>query len=413
MERVILHCDMNSFYASIECLYHPELRDKPVAVCGDAEQRHGIILTKNQIAKKFGVSTGEAIWQAKRKCPELVTLNARYDLYMRFSKAARKIYERYTDRVESFGLDECWLDISGIANFDGNGEKAAHELRNIIKNELGITASVGVSWNKIFAKLGSDLKKPDAVTVISKDNFKDKIFNLPAADLLYVGRATTKKLSHYGIHTIGAIAQSDRGFLRNLLGKWGEMLWAFANGLDVSPVAPSSQADCVKSIGNSMTTFRDIENPEEAWKVFTALSESVAARLREHGMRASTVQISVRDNELSWFERQAKLERPCCTAWELSGAAMSLFSKSYNFQKPLRSLGVRACDLSDGENGIQLNFFENTQQIKRREKLESSVDVIRARFGSSSIVRASLIGDDLTHEHDPLTHAVHPISFLR
>lgn len=413
MERVILHCDMNSFYASVECLYHPELRDKPVAVCGDVEQRHGIILTKNQIAKKYGVSTGEAIWQAKKKCPELVTLNARYDLYIQFSKAARKIYERYTDRVESFGLDECWLDLSGIAGFDGDGEKAAHELRNIIKNELGITASVGVSWNKIFAKLGSDLKKPDAVTVISKENYKDKIFGLPASDLLYVGRATTRKLARYGIHTIGDIAMSDTSFLRSILGKWGEMLWSFANGLDLSPVARSGEADCIKSIGNSMTTYRDIENADEAWKVFTALSESVAERLRKHGLRASTVQISVRDNALSWFERQTKLERPCCTAWELSKSAMDLFLQNYNFQRPLRSLGVRACDLTDAANGIQLNFFENTERIRRREQLEASVDAIRSRFGHSSIVRASLLGDDLTYEHDPLTHTVHPVSFLR
>lgn len=413
MERVILHCDMNSFYASVECLYHPELRDKPVAVCGDVEQRHGIILTKNQIAKKYGVLTGEAIWQAKKKCPELVTLNARYDLYIQFSKAARKIYERYTDRVESFGLDECWLDLSGIAGFDGDGEKAAHELRNIIKNELGITASVGVSWNKIFAKLGSDLKKPDAVTVISKENYKDKIFGLPASDLLYVGRATTRKLARYGIHTIGDIAMSDTSFLRSILGKWGEMLWSFANGLDLSPVARSGEADCIKSIGNSMTTYRDIENADEAWKVFTALSESVAERLRKHGLRASTVQISVRDNALSWFERQTKLERPCCTAWELSKSAMDLFLQNYNFQRPLRSLGVRACDLTDAANGIQLNFFENTERIRRREQLEASVDAIRSRFGHSSIVRASLLGDDLTYEHDPLTHTVHPVSFLR
>ncbi|CDZ24594.1 DNA polymerase IV [[Clostridium] cellulosi] len=413
MERVILHCDMNSFYASVECLYHPELRDKPVAVCGDVEQRHGIILTKNQIAKKYGVSTGEAIWQAKKKCPELVTLNARYDLYIQFSKAARKIYERYTDRVESFGLDECWLDLSGIAGFDGDGEKAANELRNVIKSELGITASVGVSWNKIFAKLGSDLKKPDAVTVISKKNYKDKIFGLPASDLLYVGPATTRKLARYGIHTIGDIAESDSSFLRSILGKWGEMLWSFANGLDLSPVARSGEADSIKSIGNSMTTYRDIENADEAWKVFTALSESVAERLRKHGLRASTLQISVRDNTLSWFERQTKLERPCCTAWELSKAAMDLFLKNYNFQRPLRSLGVRACDLTDAANGIQLNFFENTERIRRRERLEASVDAIRSRFGHSSIVRASLLGDDLTYEHDPLTHVVHPVSFLR
>ena len=206
MDRTIIHADMNAFYASVECLYHPELRNKPVAVCGDVEQRHGIVLTKNGIAKKFGVSTGEAIWQAKQKCHELVTLPARYELYMQFSKAAREIFERYTDRIEPFGLDESWMDLTGNLGILGCGEHVADELRSVIKRELGITASVGVSWNKIFAKLGSDYKKPDATTVITRDNFKEKFWPLPACDLLYVGRSTTRKLANYGIHTIGQLA---------------------------------------------------------------------------------------------------------------------------------------------------------------------------------------------------------------
>lgn len=413
MERVILHSDMNSFYASVECLYHPELAGKPVAVCGDAEQRHGIILAKNGIAKKYGVSTGEAIWQAKRKCPGLVTLTARYDLYMQFSKAAREIYERYTDRIESFGLDECWLDVSGSTWLMGSGEKIADDIRSVIKRELGVTVSVGVSWNKIFAKLGSDMKKPDAVTVITKDNFKDKVFPLPAKDLLYVGPATSRKLARYGIHTIGDIAKSDCNFLRSLLGKWGETLWCFASGHDISPVAASDFTSCIKSVGNSMTTYRDMENADDVWKVFTALSENVAQRLREQGLRASTVQISVRDNTLSWFERQTKLEQPSCTAWEISHAAMELFLKNYDFRCPLRSVGVRACDLSDASRGVQLCFYESAARRERLERLESSVDKIRSRFGSSSVVRASLLGDDLTFEHDPLTHIVHPVAFTR
>ena len=411
MDRVILHSDMNSFYASVECLYHPELKDKPVAVCGDAEQRHGIILAKNQPAKKCGVSTGEAIWQAKQKCPGLITIDAHYDLYMQFSKSAREIYSRYTDNIESFGLDECWLDVTGSGMLFGSGESVAQELRRTIKRELGVTVSVGVSWNKIFAKLGSDMKKPDAVTVILRNNFKKTIWLLPASDLLYVGPATTRKLAHYGIHTIGSLAVTRPEFLRSLLGKWGETLWAFANGLDISPVTMMDYSAAIKSIGNSMTTYRDIENAQDAWKVLTVLSESVARRLRENGFRARTVQISIRDVNLSWQERQARFEQPCCTACELAKKAMELFCKNWDFHLPLRSLGVRACDLTDSSGGVQLMLFGNELLRERRERLESSVDLIRSRFGRQAIRRAVLIGDDITGESDPLTHDVHPVAF--
>lgn len=401
---------MNAFYASVECLYHPELREQPVAVCGDEEQRHGIVLAKNERAKMCGVKTGETIWQAKLKCRELVTLNARYDLYMKFSQAARAIYSRYTDRIESFGLDECWLDLSGCVP-PGSGRESADELRQVIKNELGVTISVGVSWNRIFAKLGSDMKKPDAVTTISKENFRTKVFPLPASDLLYVGPATTKKLSRYGIHTIGGIAGSDPAFLHSLLGKWGETLWSFANGYDVSPVAHMDSRQPIKSIGNSMTTWRDIVNFGEAFKVITVLSESVARRLRESGFRCRTVQLSVRDTELSWFERQAKLEHPTCISSEIADVSMSLLRENWDFSLPLRSLGVRACTLEDSRYGIQVDFFGRAAKSEKLEKLESSVDEIRRRFGGGAITRAVLLGDDITHDHDPLTHEIHPVAY--
>ena len=404
---------MNSFYASVECLYNPSIRNRPVAVVGDPEQRHGIVLTKNQIAKRYNIMTGEAIWQARQKCPDLVTVPARYDLYMKFSKAARKIYERYTDQIEPFGLDESWLDLTGSVGIMGSGPKVADEIRQRVKSELGITVSVGVSWNKIFAKLGSDYKKPDATTVITKDNFQSIVWPLPASDLLYVGRSTKRKLDNVGIHTIGQLAEMRPDFLKVRLGKWGEYLWAFANGKDISPVAKMDSSSAIKSIGNSITTWRDVVNYEEAWQVLLALSESVARRLRDNAFRCRTIQLSLRDNELFWFERQIKLPVPACTVKEIVEAAMGLLRANYLFQKPLRSLGIRACDLTGEDCGFQLGFFNETGKQMNQEALEHCVDRLRSRFGDRSIVRASLLGADIIGESDPLTHEVHPVGFFR
>jgi DNA polymerase-4 len=408
-ERIILHSDLNAFYASVECLYNPQIRYKPVAVCGSVEQRHGIVLAKNDAAKKFGITTGEAVWQAKQKCPSLVTVEPNFDRYMKFSRETRKIYERYSDRIESFGLDECWIDCTGAIAQDG--ESIANEIRKTIKNELGLTVSVGVSWNKIFAKLGSDIKKPDAVTVISKNDFKTKVWRLPASDLLYVGRSTNSKLVRYAIYTIGDIAQAKPEFLSGLLGKWGETLWAFANGYDISSVSHNGECSVIKSIGNSMTTHRDIENEDDAWKVITVLSDSVAQRLREGGFRCRTVQLSIRDTELNWCERQTKLTFFCCTSGDIARKCMELLKSSYNFNKPLRSLGVRACDLCDASNGLQLEFFADSVKRERRERLEYSMDDIRRRFGKHALQSAVLLTDNITKEDSPQVHSIHPVAF--
>ena len=234
-DRAILHSDCNGFYASVECLHHPEIRNKPVAVSGDAENRHGIILAKNEIAKKYNIKTGEAIWQAKQKCPDLITVPPHFDLYKRFSKMARRIYSEYTDKIEPFGLDEAWLDVTDNKNM--NGKEIALEINRRIKQELGITVSIGVSFNKIFAKFGSDYKKPDAITEITRENYRDIVWNCPAIDLLYVGRATGRKLESIGIYTIGDIATADVTLLRSYLGKWGDLIYGFANGYDSSTVA--------------------------------------------------------------------------------------------------------------------------------------------------------------------------------
>ena len=309
-ERVILHSDLNNFYASVECLHRPEIRTKPVAVCGDPAARHGIVLAKNYLAKATGIQTGEVIWQARQKCPGLIVLPPNYPLYLRFGRLAREIYAGYTDQVEPFGLDEAWLDVEGSGHIFGDGTRIADEIRERIKSEMGITASVGVSYNKIFAKLGSDLKKPDATTVITRDNFKQVVWPLPASDLLYVGRATQRKLARYGISTIGDIAGTDQEFLHSRLGKCGEVLWSFANGDDNSPVVRMGEESLIKSVGNSITTPRDLETDEDVQMIFYVLSESVAARLREHGFKCRTAHIHIRDKNLFSFGVQGKFTQP-------------------------------------------------------------------------------------------------------
>ena len=255
MLRSILHCDMNNFYASVECMLDPALKKYPIAVCGSVEERHGIVLAKNYKAKAFDVKTGDAVWQAKQKCKDLVVVPPHYEEYIKYSKLARSVYERYTDQVEPYGMDECWLDISGTESLFGSPEKVANEIRETMKFELGLTISVGVSFNKIFAKLGSDMKKPDAVTVIPKDTFKEKIWGLPAADLLGVGRATQRVLDSYCIRTIGDLANTDPEFLRRRLGKNGVVLWNYANGNDLSLVAKKDFVSPIKSVGHGITSI--------------------------------------------------------------------------------------------------------------------------------------------------------------
>ena len=281
MQRVILHCDMNNFYASVECMLNPELKNKPVAVCGSVEERHGIVLAKNYAAKAFGVSTGEAIWQAKQKCQDLVIVEPHYEQYMKFSKLAREIYGRYTDQIEPYGMDECWLDVTGSGCM-GTGFEIADEIRRTVKFELGLTISAGVSFNKIFAKLGSDMKKPDAITCIEADSFQEKIWCLPASDLLGVGRATEKVLSGYGIHTIGELAATSDDFLKCRLGKNGLAIKKYANGLDDSPVMRSDYVSPVKSIGHGITTMQDLENNAEVWCVMLELVQEIGTKLRTH-----------------------------------------------------------------------------------------------------------------------------------
>jgi DNA polymerase-4 len=413
MDRVILHCDLNNFYASVECLYNPQLREYPVAVCGSQDLRHGIVLAKNYIAKKYGIITGEAIWQAKQKCPKLVVINPNYSLYLRFSREAREIYSRYSNLIESFGIDECWIDVSESTKLFGTGEKIADEIRKLIKNELGITASIGVSFNKIFAKLGSDLKKPDRVTVISRNNFKELVWSLNVGELLYVGRSTKRKLNRIGIMTIGDLANTSPNFLRVQLGKWGETLWSFANGMDNTEVTAIDCQETIKGIGNSMTTARDLVDIEDAKITLYVLAESVAERLRKHNLKGSTIQIYIRDNELSSIERQAKLLAPSFISGEIAKAALNIFIANWDWHNPIRSLGIRATDLVTADTYMQLSLFDDQNKRPQLESLECIIDTIRKRFGHFSIQRAILLRDQALNANPIEDNVIHPVSFFR
>lgn len=410
-DRVILHSDCNGFYASVECLHNPKIRNKPVAVSGDAENRHGIILAKNEIAKKYGIKTGEAIWQAKLKCPELVTIPPHFDLYKRFSKMARRIYSDYTDKIESFGLDESWLDVT--ENINGNGFEIACEINKRVKQELGITVSIGVSFNKIFAKFGSDYKKPDAITCITRDNYRDIIWNSPAEDLLYVGRATKKKLNNIGIYTIGDIANASPEILRKLLGKWGDLIYGFANGYDSSPVAHMNENSEVKSIGNSTTTPRDMKSFEDVKIVMYVLCDSVCRRMRQQGFMAKTVGISLRDNELNTFNRQHALDDYTNLTKVITDEAFKLFKKSYNMQKPLRSIGVSVTDFVHDNIPHQMSILNNEKSIIQNEELDKAVDKLKLRFGNYIVRPAVLLSDRGLSSFNPKDdHTIHPVGYL-
>ena len=398
-DRTILHSDMNNFYASVECKLNPALRGHPIAVCGDPSQRHGIVLAKNYEAKRFGVSTGEALWQAMLKCPDLVCVPAHYNEYEKLSCAAREIYSEYTDLVEPYGMDECWLDVSKSHRIFGSGEKIADDIRNRIKRELGLTVSVGVSFNKVFAKLGSDMKKPDATTVISRENFKEKIWSLPVNSLLYIGRSATKKLLGYGITTIGALAATPLDVLRMIFGKNGEMLWSFANGLDTSPVSNIAAKSLIKSVSCGNTSHKNLVTEDDIRIALRPLCKTVSCRLRKYGFLCETICLSIRDSDLHTITRQKKLPRPCRTSGEIFDAAIELFLSNHKSGKPVRSLSVSASNLIYTEE-IQLSLDAEIMKLQRRELAECAVDRINEKYGKNTVCRAIFLAEpELTNIH--------------
>jgi len=391
MERVVLHSDLNNCYASIECMLHPELRGKYLAVCGSTAERHGIVLAKNQLAKQCGVKTGEVIWEARQKCPQLVIVPPHMDQYLKFSKIVRGIYMRYSPEVESFGIDESWISLTGSPLLKKRSAvEIAHEIRETVKAEVGLTVSIGVSFNKIFAKLGSDMKKPDAVTEIRSDTFREQVWPLPVSELLYVGRATTEKLARYGIRTIGDLAQSDRDFLMRVLGINGDKLWIYANGLDNSRVMPCEYDPPIKSIGHGITCTADLVSENEVRCVFLELSQEIGLKLRKNKLAATGVRIMVRDNTLAHRQYQCKLPFPTQSYLEISDAGSELFHRRYCWNHDIRSLTISAIDLVPSDTPVQLDLWTDFSKHKRRLKLEETVEDIRRRFGLQAINFAAL-----------------------
>lgn len=391
-DRIILHSDMNAFYASVEMMLEPSLRGKAVAVCGSTEERHGIVLAKSQLAKQAGVKTGMANWEARQACPGLIVVPPQYDEYLKYSKLAHEIYWRYTDQVEPFGMDECWLDVTGSSMF-GNGRQIAEEIRQAVKDELGLTVSIGVSFNKIFAKLGSDMKKPDAITEITKENFRDKVWPLDVSELLYVGRATSRKLAAYGIHTIGELAATDPRLLRSWFGINGVKLWTYASGLGSSRVMQKDFVSPIKSVGHGITCTADLENEEEVYKVMLELSQDVGHRLRIHDLAATGVQVTVRANDLDFHQYQCRLPYKTQIPGEIAHAGFALFRERYTWRNKVRAVTIRGINLVEQKEPEQLSLFQDRKKHDKLELLQDAIEEIRSRYGKNAVYNAILMGD--------------------
>lgn len=422
---MILHSDINCFYAAVECFVRLELRDKPVVVGGNEEARGGIVLAKNLLAKAAGIKTGDVLWEARNKCPGLVVVPPNYQLYMHYSKEARRIYYDYSDQVEPFGPDEAWIDITGTVSAYGGREigaaMIAQEISERTKSELGISVSIGVSWNKVFAKFGSDYKKPDAITAITPDNYKSLVWSAPVEDLLYVGPATKRKLNGRGVLTIGDLANYSPRAIASGLGKVGTIIQAFARGEDATPVKildpkRSSVDYVVKSIGNGLTAPRDLKTPSDVKALTFLLAESVAARLREHKLKAKTIGVGVRDSDLVSYTRQRRLIMPSNLTTELAQAAFKLICDNEDFRegRALRSLRIRAQDLAPSNNPSQTNLFVPEPKRMKLEALESSVDDLRSRFGNKTLVRGiELIDRSMADVDIKEDNVIHPVGYFR
>ena len=388
-ERVILHCDLNSFFASVELLDKPTLRDVPVAVCGDPKSRHGIILAKNEPAKKMGVKTAETLWQARKKCPALVLLPPHHRLYEEYSRRVNEIYDRFTDLVEPFGIDESWLDVTGSLHlFGGDGKALADRIRATIREETGLTVSVGVSFNKVFAKLGSDMKKPDATTVIPAEGWQSMVWPLPLGDMLFAGRTATETLRKYGVETVGQLAACDPALPEQLLGKMGLQLWQYANGMDKSPVKPHHAAEPVKSVGNGTTFPQNLVRWEQLRAGLLPLCDSVATRLRQQGLYAGGVSLSIKDASFKTVSRQIRLDAPTHLMRDIHRTAMQLAGQLWKPPTPVRAMTVTALYVTeDGDAFRQLDLLGGAAQERsqRQEKLEGTMDAIRRKYGRGAI----------------------------
>ena len=395
-DRVILHCDMNGFFASVELLSHPELQGRPMAVCGSPDKRHGIILAKNELAKRAGVVTAETVWQALKKCPDLQFVPPHMSKYKHYSRLINEIYQRFTDMVEPFSIDESWLDVTASQSLFGNGKEIADTIRETVKNELGLTLSAGVSFNKIFAKMGSEYKKPDATTIITRENYREILWPLPAREMFFVGKATAQKLSSAGINTIGDIAMANPDVLEGMLGKQGRQLWKYTNGLDTSPVTRVGNAERIKSVGNGVTFTRDLITEDDIITAVTSLSDTVAGRLRKYGMRAYGVKVDIKDPYFKVISRQKQLFTPTNLASEISKNAIDIIHASWKKGSPIRMLTITGINLTDEFFNEQLSLFEGDSiSRKKGEQIERTMDEVRRKYGNSSIGFATVIDNDI------------------
>ncbi len=394
MERTILHCDCNGFYASCECALNPKLKNVPMAVGGNEENRHGIILAKNELAKKYNIKTAETIWQAKKKCPDLVIVPPHHDLYEEYSKKVNEIYKEYTDLVEPFGIDESWLDVTGSYALFGDGKTIADVLRARVKEELGITISVGVSFNKVFAKLGSDYKKPDATTVITKDNFKKIVYPLPVDNLLFAGRKTVVQLDKLNIKTIGDLANADREQIQKLLGKNGETLITYARGEDESLVKPYDEDKDLKSIGNGITFRHDLSGEEQIKQGIHMLSESVSSRMKRHKVKCTTIRIQIKDADFKTVSRQRAIESPTNLEKTLRDVSYELLCEIWDINKPIRALTITGANLVSDSVGEQITLFEE-ETFEKRENLENTIKDLRKKYGFNSVKTADILENEL------------------
>ena len=412
MKRIILHCDLNCFFASVEMLYHPEFRNVPMAIAGDPENRHGIILAKNVLAKKMGVKTAEAIHEAKSKCHNLIIRTPNYEAYDRFSKEVRELYYQYTDKVEPFGMDECWLDITESVKYFGSVDEIVKQLLKRIKEEIGLTLSIGISYNKIYAKLGSDLAKEDSYYYVN--DLKD-IKDLPASNLLNVGYHTYETLKLYKIYTIGDLANMSIKYLKNILGKMGETLYYFANGCDLSEVSLyNSNYEIIKSIGNSMTSVRDLYDIDDFKIILTILCDSVAARIREQGMYFKVVHLYVRNKKLECKSAQMTLKENSDLGKDIFETAVKLFKNNFDFTIPYRSIGVSVTKLSFKKEMSQTNLFIDDSYSLKQKNQELALEDIRKRFGYHSISSLRVLEDrELSHFDIKNEHTFFPVSYFR
>ncbi len=392
-DPIILHSDLNCFYAAVEMNEDPRLQGRKVAVCGSAEDRHGIVLAKSYPAKAEGVKTGMAVWQAKQACPGLICVPPHYDLYLRYSRMVRRIYADYTDKIEPFGMDESWLSLEGMGSLERDGLRFADEIRRRVRADTGLTVSVGISFSKIFAKLGSDLKKPDASTLITRADFREQIWPLPVSDLLYAGPATTRKLRLVSIYTIGDLARADPDLLRRKLGVNGLMLRRFANGDDGASVAPAGYTAPILSIGHGVTCVRDLHCEWDVWRVLYALAQDVGHRLRREGFCARGVQLTVRDAELGFRQYQTPLRFPSRSALSIAQAGFDLFRLRYPWDLPVRALTIRAVTLAADGLPQQLDLLGEFQRRERWQAAEDAVDDLCRRYGPEAVQAASLLGD--------------------